>query len=248
VEDSLFGFDYYSLLSVLMDCCKSKDAISEDGMSEDGGFDPGYVAQNGGQIVTIPLSAYTAEITHFTPAQFPVPAHLTNKIIDVCRKSWKKIFYGVNKERELFAEVFYGKLLKKSPRFADVFPSGPKGEIFKCDLLGKAINFLTSMRLDTCQDQLTKLGKYHNRLKIRPWMYSDYFSTIVETLNTVLGDKATYFLMEQWYQALSFISFYMLKGALPGNVIEGEVGVGSFEGPFEGDSRVALNRVVKLTG
>ena len=136
--------------------------------------------------------------------------------------------------------------MRKSPRFADVFPLGGAGDLFKADLLGKAINMLTSMKLETCKDQLTRLGKYHNRLKIRPWMYSDYFVTVVECLAIVLGKDATYSLMEQWYQALSFVSYFMLKGALPGNVIEGEVGVGSFAGPFEGDSRVALTRVVKL--
>jgi hemoglobin-like flavoprotein len=221
---------------------------NEDVGKDDDGFAGSFTSTNSiNYKVTIPMSEYSPVITHFTPACFPIPAHLDRRIIDTCRRCWKNIYYGVNGERDLFSEVFYGKLLMKSPRFADVFPVGPKGKLFMHDLLGKAINMVTALDLETCRTRLTALGKYHNKLKIRPWMYSDYFVTVVETLAEVIGNGATYSLMEQWYQALSFVSYFMLKGALPGNTIEGEVGVGSFHGPFEGDSRVALSRVVKLT-
>lgn len=225
-----------------------KDGVAVDDVGkDDDGFAGSFTSTNSiNYKVTIPMSEYTPVITHFTPAAFPIPAHLDRRIIDSCRRSWKKIYYGVNGEREAFARDFYAKLLKKSPRFADVFPTGGKGDLFKHDLLGKAINMLTSLDLETCRTRLTALGRFHNKLKIRPWMYSDYFVTVVETLAEVLKEGATYSLMEQWYQALSFVSYFMLKGALPGNTIEGEVGVGSFIGPFEGDSRVALTRVVKL--
>jgi hemoglobin-like flavoprotein len=239
-----------------MSCCGRgnvhlDDETENDGFSDNGSDEEGFAFSSnamGIRKVTVPLAEYSALITHFTPAQFPVPAHIDSLIISKCKKSWSKIFYGLNGERDAFCQVFYGKLLKKSPRFADVFPTGVGGDLFKHDLLGKALNMLTSLDLDTCKQRLTSLGKFHNKLKIRPWMYSDYFVTVVETLNTVLADKATYALMEQWYHALSFVSFFMLRGALSGNVIEGEVGVGSFTGMFEGDSRVALERVVKLHG
>ena len=220
--------------------------VKDPGVGDEDGFTSFISSNSINYKVTIPLSEYTPTITHFTPAAFPIPAHMDRRIIDSCRRCWKKVFYGVNGEREKFSEEFYGMLLKKSPRFADVFPVGPMGDLFKHDLLGKAINMLTALDLETCRARLTSLGKFHNKLKIRPWMYSDYFVTVVECLAIVLGKDATYSLMEQWYQALSFVSYFMLKGALPGNVIEGEVGVGSFAGPFEGDSRVALTRVVKL--
>jgi len=237
-----------------MSCCgntKKEYEDSHDGFSDNGSDDEGFgMSSNAAGVkkVTVPLAEYTPTITHFTPAQFPIPAHIDTTIIGKCRRSWLKINYGVNGERENFCICFYDKLLRKSPRFADVFPLGGGGDLFKHDLLGKAISMLTSLDMDTCKQRLTSLGKFHNKLKIRPWMYSDYFVTVVETLNTVLGEKATYNLMEQWYQALSFVSFFMLRGALSGNVIEGEVGVGSFTGEFEGDSRVGLERVVKLHG
>lgn len=239
---------------MMMSCCGAKpdDATGPgEGFSDNGSDDEGFSFSSnaaGTRKVTVPLSEYTPTITHFTPAQFPIPAHLDTQIIRICYKSWMRIYYGTNGEREAFAVCFYDKLLRKSPRFADIFPSGVAGDLFKHDLLAKAITMLTTLDLDTCKHRLTSLGKFHNKLKIRPWMYSDYFVTVVETLNTVLGDQASYHLMEQWYQALSFVSFFMLRGALTGNVIEGEVGVGSFTGAFEGDSRVALTRVVKLQG
>jgi len=237
-----------------MSCCGGDSSYSAVGVvaeaaegEQDDGFAGSFTSTNSiSYKVTIPMSEYTPTITHFTPASFPIPAHLDRRIIDSCRRCWKNIFYGVNGEREAFSVNFYEKLLSKSPRFADVFPIGQKGILFKHDLLGKAINMVTALDLETCRTRLTALGKYHNKLKIRPWMYSDYFVTVVETIASVVGKGATYSLMEQWYQALSFVSYFMLKGALPGNTIEGEVGVGSFYGRFEGDSRVALTRVVKL--
>jgi len=244
-----------------MSCCKGADsAVSadasersarespEDKANEGDGFAGSFTSTSSiNYKVVIPMTEYTPTITHFTPAAFPIPAHLDRRIIDSCRRCWKQVYYGVNGERKLFTTLFYGKLLRKSPRFSDVFPVGDKGVLFKSDLLAKAINMVVALELETCRTRLTALGKYHNKLKIRPWMYSDYFMTIIETLCETLGDAATYSLMEQWYQILSFVSYFMLKGALAGNVIEGEVGVGSFVGPFEGDSRVALSRVVKLT-
>jgi hemoglobin-like flavoprotein len=240
-----------------MSCCKgSNSAVADASVREtpadlangDDGFAGSFTSTSSiNYKVVIPMSEYNPVITHFTPAAFPIPAHLDRRIIDSCRRCWKEIYYGVNGDRQNFCLIFYDRILKKSPRFADVFPAGEKGVLFKHDLLGKAINMVVALELETCRTRLTALGKYHNKLKIRPWMYSDYFVTIVETLCEVLGNKATYAVMEQWYQIFSFVSYFMLKGALAGNTIEGEVGVGSFVGPFEGDSRVALSRVAKLT-
>jgi len=192
--------------------------------------------------ITIPVHKYTTLICHYIPPQFPVPAYLDRKILDSCRRDWIKLC--ANKDQlDTFLSQFYVRLIKRSPRFDDVFPTGAEGDVFKKNLLVKAIEKCVGLKMETCVQVLCKLGEFHQGLNIRPWMFSEYFLCMIECLSETLGSEATYVVMERWYQLFGFVALHLIEGAIVDNVLNGEVGVGSFVGEFQGDSRLEIKAV-----
>lgn len=192
--------------------------------------------------ITIPTEKYTPLVCHYIPAQFPVPAYLDRKILDSCRRDWEAILADEAVLKH-FGVVFYQKLSAKSPRFDEVFPPDVNGKSFKVKLLKKALTFSVNLQIESAISALEKLGRFHQPLAIRPWMFSDYFICIIETLSEEMGDKATYKVMEMWYQLLGFVALHLIEGAIEDNVLDGEVGVGGYSGPFQGDSRIDIKMV-----
>lgn len=197
--------------------------------------------------LSIPLSRYSADICHYIPPQFPVPACLDRRTVDSCKRSWMMIVQGKDingvASTTNFYNKFYDRLSLKAGAFKSVFPGGVSGIVFRGQLLIKAVGRMVGIQIDTCVEDFEALGKFHNKLDIRLWMFSDYFITLIETLNEVLGPLATYAQMEEWYRLCGFCCFFLLEGAMKDKVTTGEVGVANYAGVYTGSTRSKVNLV-----
>jgi hypothetical protein len=73
--------------------------------------------------------------------------------------------------------------------------------------------------------QLHMLGKSHAQKSIRPWQYSVFVQTLLITIASRLGGKATSDVMEAWVNLFAFVMKSMLPQAIRGQVVETELNI-----------------------
>lgn len=207
-----------------------KDNIVWDG-------DVGNIQDNFKSNCSIPIEILVA---HFTPTSFPLFPVISTTTSKICQDSWNLIVekesideFG-NKTSGItgFYREFYDRLevLDSGGRFEAVLgrhTSGDNKIAAKGAILIRIIQFVLQIEKDSKEVQFTlyMLGKSHSQKGIRPWQYTTFLQTLLQTIASRLGVNATNVVMEAWVHTFAFVMKSMLPLAIRGNVVETELHV-----------------------
>jgi hypothetical protein len=78
------------------------------------------------------------------------------------------------------------------------------------------------------------IGKAHAQRAIRPWMYSAFMQTLMNTLSSRLGNEASKKVMEAWVNLFAYIMKFLLPPAIQGRVVETEMNINTSSAFAEG--------------
>ena len=160
---------------------------------------------------------------------------------DLCRDSWVVIMksdvadqYGGPSISGMtaFYNEFYERLevFDSSGKFDAVLSrhsSGMNKIAAKGAILIRIVDFVLKLREDNKQNAvlLYMLGKSHAQKAIRPWQYSVFVQTLLNTISSRLGTHATNTVMEAWVNLFAFVMQSMLPPAITGQVVETELNI-----------------------
>jgi len=156
-----------------------------------------------------------------------VPYHLAKvaeswKLIEESTASGLAAGTGGRSGLVFFFDEFYMRLFQRSKAFKDFFGTNIKK---RSAILLRIIHFVLALDFSdkvTVETQLYFLGKAHAKRAIRPWMYSVFTETMLESLMFVLGEDATYEVSLSWTFVITYIMKKMLTEALRGQILEME--------------------------
>ncbi|CAM9714015.1 unnamed protein product, partial [Heterosigma akashiwo] len=173
-----------------------------------------------------------ATVHHFLPPTFPLEAHVTEHMRNLCATTWKALRAGeVEKMKEmtektgksgvvLFYDEFYYRLFERAHVFCDLFPNmKTRGQV-----LIMATEFLLSIKGDRCDNKELKIlhhmgAKHRLKKGIRPWQFSAYASAFLETIMFWMGGQAGNILGEAWTVVFAYSAEKMLQAFCP-NMVE----------------------------
>lgn len=185
------------------------------------------------------------QVAHFTPATFPMIPVVTHETHSFCSQSWNIILekkpnqdiegndYGLSGVTAFYSE-FYDRLDKvdANGHFEAVLSrhsgNDEQSKISaKGAILVRIIKFAISVAKNTNNAQMTlyMLGKSHSQKSVRPWQYSVFVQTLLQTIASRLETQATNDVMEAWVNLFAFILRSMLPPAIEGQVVENEMNV-----------------------
>lgn len=185
----------------------------------------------------IPLEV---QVAHFTPSSFPLLPIITPRSTKLCSESWKTIVnqeikdeYGISLSGiTVFYNEFYERLeqFDSSGRFEAVLSrhsSSSNRIAAKGAILVRIVKFVLAIDGDNKQTQtmLYMLGRSHAQKTIRPWQYSVFVQTLLQTIASRLGTSATNDVMEAWVNLFAFVLKSMLPPAIKGSVVETEINI-----------------------
>ena len=185
-----------------------------------------------------PASLQDVEVAHYMPHTFPLIPIISKKCCHYCRQSWQDIINadvvdesGVRTSGiTVFYNEFYQRLglLDTNGHFEDIFSNacGGKNKIAaKGGLLIRIVKYLIDIKSDSkeMQKKLIQLGKSHSKKGIRPWQYSLFIDTLLLTISSRLGVKATHLVMDSWVNLFAYVMKTMLRYAIKGQVDPNEL-------------------------
>ncbi len=159
---------------------------------------------------------------------------------DLCRASWLTIvksdvpdeFGRPVSGMTAFYNEFYDRLevFDTSGKFDAVLSRHSPGMnkiAAKGAILIRIVDFVIKVREDNKQTAvlLYMLGKSHAQKNIRPWQYSIFVQTLLNTISSRLGTHATNTVMESWVNLFAFVMQSMLPPAINGQVVENELNI-----------------------
>jgi hemoglobin-like flavoprotein len=103
--------------------------------------------------------------------------------------------------------------------------SGGKNKIAaKGAILVRIIDFVLKIDINSKATDMAlyMLGKSHYQKAIRPWQYSTFVQTLLNTIASRLGENATTNVMESWVNLFAYVMQGMLPHAIKGRVVETE--------------------------
>ncbi len=176
------------------------------------------------------------QVAHYTPACFPLVPVVNKRIIDICAQSWKIIMESVEVNGIMMSgmTVFYTEFYQtlehfdKMGKFESVLrqhTSGMNSIAAKGAILIRIVNYALALDPDSesAMFMLFTLGKSHNNKRIRPWQYSIFIQTLVNTISSRLGAHATHEVMTAWSHLFAYLMRSILPMAIRGLVNETEV-------------------------
>jgi hypothetical protein len=97
----------------------------------------------------------------------------------------------------------------------------------KGSVLLRVINYALNIEGATpeVETALYLIGKAHTHRAIRPWMYSVFLQTLMNTLSSRLGNEATKKVMEAWVNLFAYVFKHILPPAIEGRVVETELNI-----------------------
>jgi hemoglobin-like flavoprotein len=159
----------------------------------------------------------------------------------LCSESWQKLVGkdvsdgsdGTNSVSGLtaFYTDFYDRLdvVDSGGRFEAILSRHSSGDkvASKGAILLRIIKFVLRIEEDNKQTQmiLYMLGKSHAQKLIRPWQYSVFVQTLLNTISARLGTDATNDVMEAWVNLFAYVMRSMLPPAIKDQVVETELNV-----------------------
>jgi hemoglobin-like flavoprotein len=179
-------------------------------------------------------------VAHFTPSSFPIIPTVNAQSSLLCTESWAKIVAQSVKVDEhsqisgmtAFYNEFYERLqmFDSSGKFDAVLSrhSGGQNQIAaKGAIILRIVKFVVRIQHDSKQNGmlLYMLGKSHSQKAIRPWQYSIFVQTLLNTISSRLGREATSDVMEAWVNLFAYVMQGMLPPAIRGQVVETELNI-----------------------
>lgn len=179
-------------------------------------------------------------VAHFTPSSFPLIPTVNAQSSLLCTTSWAKIVSQcVQVDRHCtisgmtaFYNEFYERLqmFDSSGKFDAVLSrhSGGQNKIAaKGAIILRIVNFVVRIQGDSKANAmlLFMLGKSHSKKAIRPWQYSIFVQTLLNTISSRLGREATSDVMEAWVNLFAFVMQGMLPSAIRDQVVETELSI-----------------------
>jgi len=184
------------------------------------------------EIQKIEQRPHTEAVEHYIPPTFPLNPVVVPYHVEKIVASWDSIENNTAAGLQMgtggrsglvfFFDEFYLRLFQRSKQFRDFFGTNIKK---RSEILLRIIQFVKSLDFSdklTVDTQLYFLGKGHVKRAIRPWMYSVFTETMLESLMFVLGEDATYEVSMSWTFVITYIMKKMLYEALQGNILEME--------------------------
>jgi hemoglobin-like flavoprotein len=187
--------------------------------------------------MTIPLAI---QIAHFTPASFPLVPVINRQVNKLCTASWNTLvdqeFQGEGGTLVSGITIFYHEFYKRLAIFDSkgMFEavltrhSGSANKVAaKGAILVRIIKFVLSITEDSEETQLSLyvLGKSHQQKHIRPWQYSVFVETLLNTLAFQLGCAASADVMYAWVNLFAYVMKLMLPPAIEGLTLPTELNV-----------------------
>ena len=158
---------------------------------------------------------------------------------DLCIASWGSIV-DCNVEVEggtisgmtAFYNEFYERLkaFDSSGQFGAILSRHSVGQnqiAAKGAIILRIVKFVVKIKPDDPGNDalLLKLGKSHAEKAIRPWQYSIFVQTLLNTISSRLGRNATSDVMEAWVNMFAFVMRGMLPPAIKGHIVETELNI-----------------------
>lgn len=188
----------------------------------------------------IPLDV---QVAHFTPSTFPLLPIINRNTDRLLETSWHQLLENGNEMDEYGTEVsgvtlFYNEFYDRLDRvdsngvFEAVLSRHAAGNsqskiAAKGTILIRMVSFALTIARDIDQSQLTlyMVGKSHAQKEVRPWQYSIFVQTLLQTIASRLGSKATNDVMEAWVHIFAFILRSVLPPAIENQTVETELNV-----------------------
>lgn len=191
-------------------------------------------------------------VAHFTPSSFPLVPIVDDNASSLCSLSWGKIIaqlvhvdrYSTISGMTAFYNEFYDRLqmFDSSGKFDAVLSRHSSGQnkiVAKGSIILRIVNFVVRIQGNsrTNDTVLRMLGESHSRKGIRPWQYSIFVQTLLNTISSRLGVDATSDVMEAWVNLFAFVMKGMLPAAIKGQVIATELNINTSVEYMPGNSR-----------
>jgi len=176
-------------------------------------------------------------VEHFTPSSFPLNPKINSKCNRLCNASWESIVRSPYTDSNgyttsgmtMFYTEFYSRLaiFDSSGKFEAVLSSGSSEAnniSSKGAILTRIIKFVLRIEEENEQTQLLlyMLGRSHAQKAIRPWQYSVFVQTLLITISSRLGSRATTDVMAAWVHLFAFVMKSMLPPAIQDQIVETE--------------------------
>jgi hemoglobin-like flavoprotein len=198
----------------------------------------GEVLQQQQAFVEQYVSPLAIQVAHYTPASFPLTPVVTKTTLKLCGESWERVMAPVERDgiivsgMTLFYTEFYDTLevFDRMGKFESVLKQHSGGNdpvAAKGAILIRIVHYVLALdpESEKCQYMLFTLGKSHNHKRIRPWQYSVFVQTLLNTMSSRLGVQATHEVMTAWVHLFAFILRSILPVAIKGLVNETEVDI-----------------------
>ncbi|CAM9204782.1 unnamed protein product [Phaeothamnion confervicola] len=175
----------------------------------------------------------TSLVEHYMPPTFPLEAFLDPLMMEKCRVTWGMIMAGTAEGMRahahtgragivLFYDEFFFRLFKRAKVFLDIFEDPVK----RGEVLMKAFGFMLRLEGDDNETEKRRcfyLGKSHRfKGKVRPWHFSMYIETALETLVFWMGSDADVETGEAWTCLVAYTLRRMLEAYLVDRVLPNE--------------------------
>ncbi|CAM9531227.1 unnamed protein product, partial [Heterosigma akashiwo] len=170
-------------------------------------------------------------IAHYLPPTFPIQSLVTPQMMEMAGKTWELLTSGTANGMAdqvgrsgvvLMYDEFYFRLFKRARRFEEIFPSVQK----RAEVMLKAVEFLLALKGDDHVSEKKRiyfLGRAHRfKQSVRPWHFSVYAETFLETLMFWLGSDSNAAVGEAWTNIFAYTVRRMLQAYLINRVIENE--------------------------
>jgi len=177
-------------------------------------------------------------VQHFMPASFPLNSILTPYHLKKVKSSWMLLKSGScegfsagtggRSGLVFFFDEFYLRLFQRSKKFRAYFGADLKK---RGEILLRIIQFVTSLDIsdkDKIESQINILGRAHAKRNIRPWMYSVFVETLIETIMYCLGEDGSFEVSLSWTFTFSFTMEILLRHALKGKLLDSEFSTNYF--------------------
>ncbi|CAM9101263.1 unnamed protein product [Chrysoparadoxa australica] len=181
--------------------------------------------------IDVTLEPNAGIINHYMPPTFPLDVVMGDDMMDLVRRTWTLIMDGKADGMKsypnkagivLFYDEFFFRLFKRARIFLDIFPEPAK----RGEVLMKALGMMLRIEGTNSEKENTKLfylGRAHRyKTQLRPWMFSVYATTCLETLVFWLGGDADLETGEAWTCLCGYVLRRMLMAYLPDMVVPNE--------------------------
>ncbi|CAM9420358.1 unnamed protein product, partial [Heterosigma akashiwo] len=176
-------------------------------------------------------SSNSMYVEHYLPPTFPIEAIVTTAMMENTNRTWELLSSGQAQGMAdqvgrsgvvLMYDEFYFRLFKRARKFEEIFPSVSK----RAEVMLKGVEFLLALAGNDSvaeKKRIYYLGRAHRfKQSVRPWHFSVYAETFLETLMFWLGSDSNAAVGEAWTNLFAYTVKRMLQAFIVNRVIENE--------------------------